>query len=65
MVGDLMKPRSVSVSESHGSGALDYRKSQFRDLMEFVSPGELHEPVRGNLHELDVTVQSVRNVTLR
>lgn len=60
-----MKRRNMPIApEPQGRNSLlDYRKSQFRDLLEFVSPSELHEPIRGNLYELDVNVQSLRNVT--
>ena len=68
---DLLKGKSSSPSDtnktyknSDGSG-LDHRKSQFKDLMKFIIPAELSRPVHGHLRELDVTVQRLRNVSLR
>ena len=70
VVRDLFKrkgspPASNKTYKNSESGGLDHRNSQFRDLLKYISPAELSRPVQGHLHELDVTVQRLRTVTLR
>ncbi len=70
VVRDLFKrkgnpPTSNKTYKSSESSGLDHRNSQFRDLLKYISPAELSRPVQGHLHELDVTVQRLRNVSLR
>ncbi|XP_045035916.1 extracellular serine/threonine protein CG31145 [Daphnia magna] len=70
VVRDLLKGKrsqsnnDESYKNAEDNGDLDHLKSQFKDLMKYISPAELSRPVRGNLRELDVTVQRLRNVSL-
>lgn len=68
VVRDLFKTKgSPSHSKQYKSsgGGQDHRNSQFKELFQFISPTELSHPVQGHLHQLDVTVQRLRNVSLR
>lgn len=65
VVRDLFNRKGSEKPFKNSDGGQDHRNSQFKDLFKYISPTELNRPVRGNLHELDVTVQRLRNVTLR
>lgn len=68
MVRDLFKAKgssSRSKQYKNSGGGQDHRNSQFKDLFQFISPNELNQPVQGHLDQLDMTVQRLRNVSLR